>query len=134
MAKITAIDTQLLEEVLASRTDGRSYVLDFSDRTFAEFFRENGVDIGAERYFQNGTSKLNRLRAFVQAEHETTVEQILRAFANGRRTGIICMDGLDLTQILSGSLSLTEVIQKKRRTAETGRAFVQVRDLFPFGT
>jgi len=40
------------------------------------------------------------------------------------------MDGLDLAQILSG-LDLIEVIQrKKRRAAETGSAFVPVRDLF----
>ena len=54
----------------------------------------------------------------------------LQAFARGRRTSIVCMDGLDLAQILS-SLDLIEVIQrKKRRAAETGSAFVPVRDLF----
>lgn len=55
----------------------------------------------------------------------------LHAFARGRRTSIVCMDGLDLMQILSGSLNFIEVIQrKKRRAAETGNAFVPVRDLF----
>jgi Restriction endonuclease len=55
----------------------------------------------------------------------------LQAFARGRSTSIICMDGLDLSQILSGQLNLIEVIQrKKRRAAETGNAFVPVRDLF----
>lgn len=296
MARIKAIDMRLLEEVFASRTNGRGYVLDFSDRTFAEFFREIEVDIGDEKHLQNGTSKLNRLRTFVQIERESFVGQALRAFweyrdavygpfdqkdekirqqetrflqlvhamdgkgvpvrkearnpapcaaspsaqalaelngrlltlttmkaqergfaferflldlfalydldprrsfrnigeqtdgsfelppdtflveakwqdakigqadllilsgkvdgkaewsrglfisysgfsddglrafASGRRTGIICMDGLDLAQILSGGLSLIDVIQrKKRRAAETGSAFVPVRDLF----
>ena len=55
----------------------------------------------------------------------------LQAFARGRRTSIICMEGLDLAQILSGRLDLVEVIErKKRRAAETGSAFVPVRDLF----
>jgi hypothetical protein len=55
----------------------------------------------------------------------------LQAFARGRSTSIICMDGLDLAQVLSGRLNLIEVIQrKKRRAAETGSAFVPVRDLF----
>jgi hypothetical protein len=55
----------------------------------------------------------------------------LQAFARGRPTSIVGMDGLDLAQILSGSLSLLEVIQrKKRRAVETGHAFVPVRDLF----
>jgi hypothetical protein len=55
----------------------------------------------------------------------------LRAFARGRRTSIICMEGLDLAHILSGHLNLVEVIErKKRRAAETGSAFVPVRELF----
>jgi len=56
----------------------------------------------------------------------------LQAFARGRATSIVCMDGLDLTQILSGGLSLIDVIQrKKRRAVEIGSCFVPVRDLFP---
>ena len=55
----------------------------------------------------------------------------LEAFVRGRRTSIICMEGLDLAQILSGCLDLVEVIErKKRRAAETGSAFVPVRELF----
>jgi hypothetical protein len=55
----------------------------------------------------------------------------LQAFARGRSTSIICMEGLDLAHVLSGSLNLIEVIQrKKRRAAETGNAFVSVRELF----
>lgn len=58
-------------------------------------------------------------------------EDGLHAFARGRPTCIVCMDGLDLHQILSGGLNLVDVIQKKkRRAAETGNAFVPVRDLF----
>lgn len=56
----------------------------------------------------------------------------LQAFARGRPTSIVCMDGLDLTQILSGGLSLIDVIQrKKRRAVEIGSCFVPVRELFP---
>jgi hypothetical protein len=55
----------------------------------------------------------------------------LQAFARGRRTSILCMDGLDLAQVLSGKLSFTDVIKRKRRRAlETNNAFVPVRDLF----
>jgi len=55
----------------------------------------------------------------------------LQAFARGRRTSILCMDGLDLAQVLSGHLSFTDVIGRKRRRAlETNNAFVPVRDLF----
>jgi hypothetical protein len=55
----------------------------------------------------------------------------LAAYARGRRTNIIAMDGLDLWHIVSGGLDLVEVLDRKaRRAAETNQAFVQVRDLF----
>ena len=57
---------------------------------------------------------------------------VQEAFARGKRTSIICMDGLDLYGVLRGQLSLTEVIDRKMRCAgETNSAFVSVRDLFP---
>lgn len=55
----------------------------------------------------------------------------LQAFGNGRRTNIICLDGLDLYHIIEGRLSLIDVLDAKtRRAAETNRAHVPVRELF----
>jgi len=55
----------------------------------------------------------------------------LDAFARGKPTNIVCMDGLDLYSILQGKLDLRNVLaQKVRRAAETNEAFVQARDLF----
>lgn len=52
----------------------------------------------------------------------------LEAFGRSKR--IICMDGLDLHQILSGNLDLaTVLVAKARRAAETGEYFVRVEDL-----
>ncbi|MCF1470120.1 DUF3644 domain-containing protein [Agrobacterium vitis] len=54
----------------------------------------------------------------------------LVAFGRGKR--VICMDGLDLYEMLEREISLTHVLERKvRRAAETGSAFVRVRDLFP---
>jgi hypothetical protein len=54
----------------------------------------------------------------------------LQAFGRGKR--VICMDGYDLSESLSRELPLNHVLEKKvRRAAETGIAFVRVRDLFP---
>ncbi|MGH2374040.1 MAG: restriction endonuclease [bacterium] len=56
----------------------------------------------------------------------------LDAFARGRATNIICMDGLDLHHVLQGQLDFRDVLGRKvRRAAETNRAFVPVRELFP---
>ena len=50
----------------------------------------------------------------------------------GRAKRVICMDGLDLYEALDRGLPLNHVIASKvRRAAETGEAFVRVRDLFP---
>jgi len=54
----------------------------------------------------------------------------LVAFGRGKR--VICMDGLDLYEMLDRELPLNQVLERKvRRAAETGSPFVRVRDLFP---
>ena len=57
-------------------------------------------------------------------------EEGLMAFGRGKR--VICMDGLDLYEMLDRELPLTQVLERKvRRAAETGSPFIRVRDLFP---
>ena len=52
----------------------------------------------------------------------------LSAFGRGKR--IVCIDGLDIADILQGMISLNEaLLLKVRNAAETGRPFVRVRDL-----
>lgn len=56
-------------------------------------------------------------------------EEGLTAFGRGKR--IICMDGLDLFEMLDRELPLPQVLERKvRRAAETGSPFIRVRDLF----
>lgn len=77
MAKIRAIDLRLIEDAFAM---SGGYVLDFSNRSFSQFFNsEVGIDIDSQRYLQNGPSKANRLRAFLQIEPEPLVARALRA-------------------------------------------------------
>lgn len=55
-------------------------------------------------------------------------EDGLVAFGRGKRT--LCMDGLDLFDMLERKLSLSEVLRwKVRRAVETGSPFVRIRDL-----
>lgn len=56
------------------------YVLDFSDRTFSEFFEDEfGINIYQEKYRFNGSSKAKHLRAFIQTEDDYTVAKVVRA-------------------------------------------------------
>jgi hypothetical protein len=57
-------------------------------------------------------------------------EDGLVAFGRGKR--VICMDGLDLYEMLDHEIPLTQVLERKvRKAAETGMPFAGVCDLFP---
>ncbi|WP_312162745.1 restriction endonuclease [Phenylobacterium sp.] len=62
--------------------------------------------------------------------HSGFTEDGLAAFGRGKR--VVCMDGLDLYEMLQRALPFDHVLDRKvRRAAETGKPFVSVRDLFP---
>lgn len=63
------------------------YVLNFSDRTMAEFFDDEfGIDIYQEKYRFNGSSKGKRLRAFIDTEDAYTVAKVARALWKHRES------------------------------------------------
>lgn len=74
--KLKSIDIKLLDDIFEMH-DG--YVLDFSNRTFAEFFDEElNINIDEPRYSAEGTSKAKRLRYFLkQASTETVLNALL---------------------------------------------------------
>ena len=79
MSSIKPIDMQLVVQAF-ERKDEAGYVLDFSDRTFTEFFAlELGLDIDDPRYAANGRGKLKRLRCFLTLESDTIAGQVLHA-------------------------------------------------------
>lgn len=50
--------------------------------------------------------------------------------AFGRGNSVVCMDGLDLYEILDQNFALSDVLRRKvRRAAETGQPFVRLREL-----
>ncbi len=60
-SQIRSIDKRLIDDLFGM---GSGYVLDFSDKTFAEFFNEElSVNIDDPRYDVEGTSKAKRLGA-----------------------------------------------------------------------
>jgi hypothetical protein len=62
MTELKWSDLKIIDE--AFQTDP-GYCLDFSNRTFAEFFEDKfKIDIDEEQYNAAGTSKMNRLRTF----------------------------------------------------------------------
>jgi hypothetical protein len=77
MSSIKFIDMLLIDDLFDMHG---GYVLDFSDRTFAEFFaRELNIDIDDSLYRKDGTSKAKRLRCFLQTVDNPTTVCVLNA-------------------------------------------------------
>lgn len=71
MANLTTNEKQILEKLFQM---GGGYVLNFSDRTMGEFFRDDiGLDIYSKKYMYNSGSKANRLRGLWLNADEKTV-------------------------------------------------------------
>lgn len=77
MASLTTIDKQTLEKLFQM---GSGYVLNFSDRTMGEFFRDDvGIDIYHHKYNYGSGSKANRMRGlWLKADEKIVGKSILK--------------------------------------------------------
>jgi hypothetical protein len=75
MSDLTTVEKRKLERALGM---GSGYVLNFSNRTFAEFFMDGfGIDIYDPKYDYGSGSKANRMRAFWEREGNYLVSRVL---------------------------------------------------------
>ena len=78
MSTIRPVELDMID--LVFRGAERGYILDFSNRTFSEFFAlELDIDIDAKVYECEGTSKGKRLRGFLVIVDDGTAAKTLRA-------------------------------------------------------
>lgn len=76
MAKLSTVDLTYIDRAFGMSS---GYVLDFSNATFAEFFkREFAIDIYDDAYGDLGTSKGKHFRSFLLKAHDATVARVLR--------------------------------------------------------
>lgn len=92
---ITRIDRAVFEEALNMQS---GYVLDFSDRTFGDFFcTEVGVDPdappGSWLFSAHGSSKAKRLRSFIARAQPHLVARALRALWEYRENNVLGGNG-----------------------------------------
>ena len=78
---VMTLDLRTIESVLQM---SGGYVLDLTNRTFAEFFREHGVDIDHQRYAVDGGSKANRLRCFLRTSAAPLTGRVLAGLLQHR--------------------------------------------------
>ncbi len=77
MGNVRSIDMLFLDDIFDM---GGGYVLNFSDRTFAQFFAEElSFDIDDPIYARTGGSKGKRLRCFLQTVDKPSVVRTLKA-------------------------------------------------------
>lgn len=91
---------------------GFGYVLDFSDKTMSEYFEDEfGIDIYAEPFKANGTSKRNCLTTFLQLADVGLALRVLRALSE-RRQGLLDADpsSYNTDDVKRASKALQEVI------------------------
>jgi len=75
MSSLKMVERQCFEDLFGMAS---GYVLDFTNPTFSEFFRESArVDIYSDKYAVNGESKAKRLRAFINLESDALVGKVL---------------------------------------------------------
>ena len=82
--KLKSIDMRMIDDLFEM---GGGYVLDFSNRTFSEFFYDElGVNIDDTRYEIDGTSKAKRLRCYLRQTQIDKVVKTLLALWEYRET------------------------------------------------
>ena len=74
MNSLTHIDKRYLEKALQM---GDGFVLNYSDKTFGEFFGRHRVDIHGRKYQTHGTSKAKKMRSFWEQEPDALVGRVL---------------------------------------------------------
>ena len=75
MSSLTLIEKRYFEDLFDMPT---GYVLDFSNASFAEFFRNTAkINIDDDRYRFNGDSKAKRTRTFWAIENDEVVAKVL---------------------------------------------------------
>ena len=78
MSNLSPADKQYLENALRLDT---GFVLNFSDKTFSEFFQYFNIDIDDVKYRINGDSKAKRFRTFCQLESNELVGRVVLEIA-----------------------------------------------------
>src|SRR6185437_93574 len=76
MSNLSNLEKRKFEKLLGMSS---GYVLDFSNRTFAEFITDStGLNIYEARYDHGSGSKANRLRKFWEVEENTVVAKLMQ--------------------------------------------------------
>jgi hypothetical protein len=110
MANLTTPDKQVLEKLFQM---GGGYVLNFSDRTMAEFFRDDvGIHIYSQKYNYGSGSKANRIRGFWSRVDDKTVGKSVLKLLEYIENQIL-LDNLQRIDFPNNRMNAAKAIAKK---------------------
>jgi hypothetical protein len=76
MVNLKHSDIRIVDEAFQTEP---GYCLNFSDKTFAEYFEDEfGIDINEPRFRAGGSSKMNRLRTFIRLSDASLTAKVMR--------------------------------------------------------
>jgi hypothetical protein len=78
MSNLRAIDMMVVTDLFEPE-GSPGYILNFNDRTFAQFFADLNIDIDDKQYFTEGGSKGKRFRYFLKVADNPTAAKVLKA-------------------------------------------------------
>jgi len=127
MSDLTFVEKRKLEQLLGMSS---GYVLDFSNKTFAEFVLDyTGLNIFSPRYDYASGSKANRLRAFWQKEDNHVVGKLMSAMLDyiGETTPTAEVCRSIVARLLNGATGASKTAVSKQ---DLFHALAQLRDEF----
>ncbi len=113
MADLKRSDIKAIESAMAFPR-GFGYVLDFSDRTFDEYFQDEfGIEIYAEKFSTLGSSKRNRLLSYLHQADNSSALRLLRSLWDLREGLLSEHEGaLDLEGAVKDGEAFRKVIER----------------------
>lgn len=110
MGKLSARDLRFIGQ-LVEHPRGPGYVLDFSDSSFADFFRiEIGIDIDENQWSREGGSKGKRLRCILQSSDDRLVLKVLNLIWQYRKE--MLQDRNEADPVVNGRERIKEIAKK----------------------
>lgn len=110
MSNLTDTEKRYFENLLEM---GGGYVLDFSDKTYGEFFRQFNINIHGAKYQDYGTSKAKKLRSFWEIEDDKLVGKILDELLNSYEASCLLREEKTKDTLLQKCREITQKLVGK---------------------